>query len=99
MRRSKAAYAAVLLALTAVPVHAQTIYPINRAEFLAGAKFDLKVEFPGSPKQAAVHVTINGQDAAAIIGKGSTFSQRHEGNDYSAYWIRDAAILKPGKYT
>jgi alkaline phosphatase len=67
MRRSQAAYLAVLLALTAVPAQAQTIYPINRAEFLAGAKFDLKVEFPGSPEQGAVRVTINGQDAAAVL--------------------------------
>ena len=33
--------------------HAQTIYPLTRAEILAGAKFDLKVEFPGAPEQAA----------------------------------------------
>jgi alkaline phosphatase len=99
MKRPQAIYLAVLLALAAVPAHAQTIYPLNRAEFLAGARFDLKVEFPGAPEQAAVRVTINGQDAATVTGKASTFSQRHEGSDYSAYWIRDAAISKPGKYT
>ena len=33
---------------------AQTIYPINRAEILTGAKFDLKVEFPGAPSASAL---------------------------------------------
>ena len=32
-------------ALWAVPAGAQTIYPIDRADILAGARFDLKVEF------------------------------------------------------
>ena len=73
MKRPQAIYLAVLLALAAVPAHAQTIYPLNRAEFLAGARFDLKVEFPGAPEQAAVRVTINGQDAATVTGKASTF--------------------------
>ena len=27
--------------------YAQTVYPIDRAEFLAGSRFDFKVEFPG----------------------------------------------------
>src|SRR6476660_4584852 len=51
MKRPQAIYFAVLLALAAVPAHAQTIYPLNRAEFLAGARFDLKVEFPVAPEQ------------------------------------------------
>ena len=32
---------------------AQTIYPLDRAEILAGARFDLKVEFPGAPARGA----------------------------------------------
>ena len=39
------ATAAILLGGTAA--HAQTIYPIDRAEILTGAQFDFKVEFPG----------------------------------------------------
>jgi alkaline phosphatase len=87
------------LAVMTPPVHAQTIYPLNRAEILAGAKFDLKVEFPGVPEQAAVRVTINGQDAATVLGKGATFVPHEDGGDYSAYWIRDVALMKPGTYT
>jgi alkaline phosphatase len=77
---------------------AQTIYPINHAEILAGAKFDLKVEVPGAPDGPAIRVAINGQDAAAMLGKSATVIQREDGGDHSAYWIRDAAITKPGRY-
>ena len=43
--------AAATLAAAVLPqtVCAQTIYPLNRAEILSGARFDLKVEFPGAP--------------------------------------------------
>jgi alkaline phosphatase len=99
MKPVAAIYFGSVLAFLAVPVHAQTIYPINKAEVLVGTKFDLKVEFPGAPEQAAVRVTINGQDAATVAGKAATFAQRPDGGDYSAYWIRDAMITKPGKYT
>jgi alkaline phosphatase len=78
---------------------AQTIYPLTRAEILVGAKFDLKVEFPGAPTQGDVRVTINGADAATAIGKTATFVQKEDGGDHSAYWIRDAVLAKPGQYT
>jgi alkaline phosphatase len=77
---------------------AQTIYPINRAEILTGAKFDLKVEFPGAPSASALRVTINGKDAATVIGKSASVMEREDGGDHSAYWIRDAALTKPGRY-
>jgi alkaline phosphatase len=84
---------------SALPVEAQTIYPLTRAEIMAGAKFDLKVEFPGAPEQSAVKVTIDGQDAASVLGKPATFTVREDGADHSAYWIRDVALAKPGKIT
>ena len=87
------------LALSGASASAQTIYPLNRAEILAGTRFDLKVEFPGSPAQSAVKVTINGEDAATVTGKAVSFVEREDGADHSAYWIRDVAIAKPGKYT
>ncbi len=66
--------AALCLALAIAPsAHAQTIYPLNRAEILAGSRFDLKVEFPGAPAQGAVRVTINGKDAAEATGKPAAF--------------------------
>jgi alkaline phosphatase len=91
--------AACLAGALALPAQAQTIYPLNRAEILAGSKFDLKVEFSGAPEQAAVRVTINGQEAASVLGQNASFVPREDGGDYSAYWIRAAAITKPGKYT
>src|SRR5712692_8738720 len=76
----------------------QTIYPLNRAEILAGSKFDLKVEFPGAPPAAAVRVSINGADAASVIGKSASVVEREDGGDYSAFWLRDVVLTKPGKY-
>jgi alkaline phosphatase len=77
---------------------AQTIYPLNRAEILAGSRFDLKVEFPGGPAQGEVTVTINGRPADAVLGKPATFAQKEDGLDHSAYWIRDTQITEPGVY-
>src|SRR6266702_3364001 len=65
--------------LAAVPAAAQTIYPLNRAEILAGSRFDLKVEFPGAPAQGAVTVTINGEDAAKTTGKPAGFIEKEDG--------------------
>src|SRR5262245_32740195 len=98
MKRA-AIYFAAILGLVTVSAQAQTIYPLNRAEILAGTRFDLKVEFPGAPEQSAVRVTINGQDPAALLGKSATFAQREDGGEHSAYWIREAVIAAPGRYT
>ena len=87
------------LALSPLTAAAQTIYPLDQAEILAGSKFDLKIEFPGAPAQGAVRVTINGEDAATIIGKRASFVDKEDGGEHSAYWLRDAAIAKAGKYT
>ncbi len=77
---------------------AQTIYPVNQAEILAGSHFDFKVEFPGAPSAAAVHVTIDGADAASVAGKAASVIEHEDGGDYTAYWIRDTALAKPGSY-
>src|SRR5262245_21931133 len=84
--------------IVALPAQAQTIYPLDKAEILAGARFDLKIEFPGAPPQSGVRVTINGADAAAVLGKPATFVEREDGGSHSAYWIRGAALPKPGNY-
>ncbi len=76
---------------------AQTIYPINRAEILEGARFDFKVEFPDAPASADVAVTINGKPAAEIFGKPTTFMQNEEGQKHSALWLRGAS-LPAGNY-
>jgi alkaline phosphatase len=81
-----------------VSADAQTIYPLDRAEFLAGGKFDLKVEFSGAPQQSAVKVTINGQDAAKVLGSPPEFKVQEDGLSHSAYWIRGASIKGAGNY-
>ena len=68
------ATAAILLGGTAV--HAQTIYPIDRAEILTGAKFDFKVEFPGLLKADQVKVTVNGADYSTALGGTANFIER-----------------------
>jgi alkaline phosphatase len=89
----------VLSGAAATGAAAQTIYPLDRAEILQGARFDFKVEFPGAPAAANVKVTINGEDPAKLFGKAATFVEKEDGGDYSAYWIRQAAIARPGTYT
>ena len=77
----------------------QTIYPLNRAEILAGSKFDFKVEFPGSPARDAVSVTINGEDAAKLLGGQLEYIDKEDGQDYAAYVLRGVEIKKAGAYT
>ncbi len=87
---------AVLLAsmalFAAATAEAQTIYPLNRAEILSGSKFDFKVEFPTSPTAQQVKITVNGQDPAAFFGKPGQFVVKEDGQDYSAFVIRDVSI-------
>jgi len=94
--------AQALLALAAVapglPAAAQTIYPIARAEILAGARFDFKVEFPGSPATGDLKVTVNGRDAAQAFGKGATVDGNEEGQGHTAYWLRGVSLERPGPY-
>ena len=81
------------------PILAQTVYPIDRAEILAGAKFDFKVEFPDRVDPAKLQVTVNGEDYAAVFGRTGTFIEREDGKDQSALLLRDVALTKPGRVT
>lgn len=94
--------AAMMLAMLAsglaTSAAAQTIYPLNRAEILTGARFDLKVEFPGSPPSADLKVTINGEDAGKMLGRPAEIIAREDGLDHAAYWIRGAQLASSGKY-
>ena len=63
---------AVAVTLLATPAGGQTIYPIDRADILAGARFDFKVEFDGRVAPASVKVTVNGTDYATAFGKTAT---------------------------
>jgi alkaline phosphatase len=99
MRRGALSIAAGLLAVMAAPASAQTIYPIDRAEILAGTRFDFKVEFPGAPSQSAVDVSINGRPAADVLGEPATFIEKEDGKAVSAYWMRGVELKTPGTYT
>jgi len=75
---------------------AQTIYPIDRAEILVGARFDFKVEFPDKVDAAKLKVTVNGQDYAAVFGRAGSFVEREDGKDQSALILRDIAMSTAG---
>src|SRR6478609_5437774 len=78
---------------------AQTVYSIDRAEILAGARFDFKVEFPGPVDPARLKVTVNGADHAAAFGRAATFVDREDGKDQAALILRDVTLTKPGTVT
>lgn len=87
-------FAAVLLPTAS----AQNIYPLDRAQMVVGSRFDMKVEFPGSPAVDKVRITINGEEPAKLLSKAATFTEKEDGLDHSAYWIRAAEIATPGRY-
>jgi alkaline phosphatase len=78
--------------------YAQTVYPIDRAEILRGARFDFKVELPGLVAQSDIKITLNDQDYATAFGKAAGYVEREDGKDQSALILRDAALTKPGTY-
>ncbi len=89
---------AASLVVAASAATAQTVYPIDRAEILAGARFDFKVEFAGLVAANNVHVTVNGADPAAVFGKPAEFIEREAGQDQSALILRDVSLQQPGAY-
>ena len=90
--------ASALTLIAATAAHAQTVYPIDRAEILAGARFDLKVEFTDRLTPDQAKVTVNGADVAATFGKAANFIEREDGKDQSALILRDVTLSKPGTY-
>jgi alkaline phosphatase len=82
--------------LSASAAVAQTVYPIDRAEILSGARFDFKVEFPDRVDQSKLKVTVNGEDYAAAFGRAATFIEREDGKEQSALMLRDVTLAKPG---
>jgi alkaline phosphatase len=93
--------ALVLAAIAVAPLAALNVYPIDRAEILAGAKFDFKVELYGVQDESAVTLTINGKSAEKVLGKKPTFITENAGKagDASAFLLRDVVIKTPGTYT
>ena len=86
------------VAIDAAPAGAITIYPIDRAQILAGSRFDLKVEYDGVIGAADAKVTIDGTDLSAALGRPATFVEREDGVAASALILRDVSLTKPGRY-
>jgi alkaline phosphatase len=82
MHRYLAAVTSVALLIAGSQSSAQTIYPIDRAEILAGATFDFKVEFSGLADPAKIAVSINGEDYTNAFGKAGTFIAREDGQEH-----------------
>src|SRR5437763_11958073 len=99
MRRALAAAATFAAVVAAGPLcHAQTVYPIDRADILVGSRFDFKVEFPGLADPTKVTVTVNGEDHQKVFGRAAVFIEREDGKDQSAMILRDVALTQPGNY-
>jgi alkaline phosphatase len=97
VREFAAAWVAIWLSGSACP--AQTVYPIDRAEILAGARFDFKVEFPDRVDPVKLKVTLNGADYSTAFGQTGTFVDREDGKDQSALILRDVVLNSPGRVT
>src|SRR5256885_6241665 len=99
MRRTLAAVTTFAAVAVAGPLcHAQTVYPIDRADILIGSRFDFKVEFPGLADPAKIAVTVNGEDHQKVFGRAAVFIEREDGKDQSAMILRDVALTQPGNY-
>jgi alkaline phosphatase len=98
MRRILTAAAAFAIFFAGSAGYGQTVYPIDRAEILTGARFDFKVEFAGLVDPAKISVTLNGEDHAKFFGKAATFVEREDGKDQSALILRDVSLSQPGIY-
>ncbi len=97
----KKLFAAALAAavFSVVPLGALNIYPVDKAQILAGAKFDFKVELDGVV-ESGVSVTINGGKVSSLLGKEASFSVEKDakGVEASALVLRDVKMAKAGEY-
>lgn len=91
-------WAAIAAFFMSASAFAQTIFPIDRAEILAGSRFDFKVEFPDRIEADGYKVTINGAEQTAVFGKAAAFIAREDDKDQSALLLRDVTLDKPGAY-
>src|SRR3989442_2201692 len=98
MRRFLAAAAGIAISMVGSAGFSQTVYPIDRADILVGARFDFKVEFAGLADPTKVSVTLNGKDHAELFGKAATFVEREDGKDQSTLILRDVSLAQPGVY-
>src|SRR5262249_45125045 len=91
---------AILCAIAGAPAaEATTIYPIDRAAILAGARFDFKVEFDEVIDASTMRVTIDGTEYATALGNAGQFVAKEAGTNASALLVRDATLTQPGRHT
>jgi len=91
--------AAIAAASFSLPATAQTIFPLNRADILAGAHFDFKVEFDSVVSAEQIRLTVNGLPPAQVFGAAPELIVREDGKDVSSLLLRNVSISKPGTYT
>jgi alkaline phosphatase len=87
-----------LLGFVCATTATAAIYPIDRAHFLAGSRFDFKVEFATKVPADAIRITINGADAATFLGRKPQYVENEDGSGGSSVVIRDVAVEVPGRY-
>src|ERR1700704_6746778 len=98
MRTVLAAVAGIAISMWAAAGSAQTVFPIDRADILTGARFDFKVEFAGLADPTKISITLNGKDYVEVFGKAATFVEREAGKAQSALTLRDVLLIQPGTY-
>ena len=98
MKRRGFAMAALVCGCISMTAAAGAIYPIDRAHFLAGSKFDFKVEFDAASEAGDVKISVNGADYVRALGGKPAFVPRENGKDGAAVTLRNVSIAKPGRY-
>ena len=81
----------------AAATQAAAIYPIDKAEILAGSKFDIKVELNNVVNPEDLMIEINGAPVSKFIPNKPQFIANENGKG-SSLIIRDVQITKAGKY-
>jgi alkaline phosphatase len=93
-------WAFALLCLSCLPsiARSEAVFPIDRAHFLAGSRFDFKVEFDQIVPRERMRITLNGVDYAQVLGKSGQYLEKEDGVAASSLIVRDVAIAAPGRY-
>lgn len=90
--------AALATLVCAAQAFAINVYPIDKAQILAGARFDFKVELDAVADPKDLSVTINDQDYAKVLGKPAEFVSEEKDAKASALILRGVSLAKDGSY-
>ncbi len=80
-----------------------TVFPLDRAQILAGAKFDFKVELDSVIPEKDVSITVQRGTGAAVnatqaFGRKLTYMEKDAEVDASAFILRDLTLTQAGTY-